>query len=69
MKKVIRDDDCIVTDEKKDMLKGEIGDVLWYVAQFCTEIGLDLEEVAQSNLDKLNSRKERGTLEGDGDCR
>jgi NTP pyrophosphatase (non-canonical NTP hydrolase) len=43
--------------------------VLWYVAQVATEAGLDLEVVAQANLDKLLSRQERGVLSGSGDAR
>jgi hypothetical protein len=43
--------------------------VLWYVAQVATEAGLELEEVAQANLDKLLSRQQRGVLSGSGDVR
>jgi NTP pyrophosphatase (non-canonical NTP hydrolase) len=43
--------------------------VLWYIAQFCTELGLNMEEVAKLNLEKLFSRKERGALHGEGDER
>ena len=43
--------------------------MLWYVAQVATEAGLDLEEIAQANLDKLLSRQERGVLSGSGDSR
>jgi hypothetical protein len=39
------------------------------VAQVATEAGLDLEAVAQANLDKLLSRQERGVLSGSGDAR
>lgn len=50
-------------------LKAELGDVLWYLAQLSTELGLDLDSVAQENLAKLASRQERGALQGDGDSR
>ena len=51
------------------VLKKELGDVLWYVAQVATELDLSLEEIAEFNLEKLFSRKERGKLSGEGDDR
>ena len=48
---------------------GEISDVLWYLTQICTELGLTLEEVAEANLTKLFSRQARGVISGDGDVR
>ncbi len=50
-------------------LKGELGDVLWYLSQVATDLGISLDEVAESNIEKLKSRKERGTLGGSGDDR
>ena len=47
----------------------ELGDVLWYVAQLATELGLDLDDVAEANLEKLLSRQRRGVLSGSGDDR
>lgn len=44
----------------------EQGDVCWYMARLSRDVGLNLGEVAQANLDKLRSRKERGVLSGDG---
>jgi len=55
--------------ERRDDLKKELGDVLWYVASAARELGFDLSDVAQANLDKLAGRKERGTLQGSGDNR
>lgn len=69
IKKVIRDDGGEVSGEKKREIKKELGDVLWYVAQIASELGLSLEDIAETNLEKLFSRKERGTLHGSGDSR
>jgi NTP pyrophosphatase (non-canonical NTP hydrolase) len=69
IKKVMRDHEGVVNDEYKQILKKELGDVLWYVAGLCTELDLDMAEVAEENINKLFSRKERGKLQGDGDNR
>jgi NTP pyrophosphatase (non-canonical NTP hydrolase) len=69
VKKLLRDDGGVMSDERRAALAGELGDVLWYVAQVATEAGLDLEEIAQANLDKLLSRQRRGVLSGSGDSR
>jgi NTP pyrophosphatase (non-canonical NTP hydrolase) len=69
VKKLLRDDDGVMSRERRGALAGELGDVLWYVAQVATEAGLDLEEIAQGNLDKLLSRQRRGVLSGSGDSR
>jgi NTP pyrophosphatase (non-canonical NTP hydrolase) len=66
---VIRDDGGTLTDERRRAMSKELGDVLWYVAQIATELGLDLDEVAQANLEKLLSRQRRGVLSGSGDDR
>ena len=69
MKKVIRDKGGVVDDETRQELSKELGDVLWYVANLATELGLDLGEIAQENLDKLSSRQQRNRLRGSGDNR
>jgi NTP pyrophosphatase (non-canonical NTP hydrolase) len=69
VKKLLRDDDGVMSRERREALAGELGDVLWYVAQVATEAGLDLEDIAQGNLDKLLSRQRRGVLSGSGDSR
>ncbi|MGH8570984.1 MAG: nucleoside triphosphate pyrophosphohydrolase family protein, partial [Gammaproteobacteria bacterium] len=69
VKKTIRDDGGVLTAERREALGAELGDVLWYVAQLATEAGLDLDELAQANLDKLQSRQRRAVLQGSGDSR
>jgi NTP pyrophosphatase (non-canonical NTP hydrolase) len=68
-KKVIRDDGGEVTPQRREAMAKELGDVLWYVAQLASELGLELEQVARDNLDKLLSRQRRGVLSGSGDER
>jgi NTP pyrophosphatase (non-canonical NTP hydrolase) len=69
IKKIFRDKGGQISEEDRQALKSELGDVLWYLAQICTELDLSLEEVAQFNLEKLLSRMERGQIRGDGDVR
>jgi NTP pyrophosphatase (non-canonical NTP hydrolase) len=69
IKKVIREKDGIVSDEDREEIKKELGDVLWYVTQIAAELGLSLNDVAEKNIEKLYSRMERGKLGGDGDNR
>jgi NTP pyrophosphatase (non-canonical NTP hydrolase) len=68
-KKAIRDDGGSVSDERRAAMAKELGDVLWYVAQLASELGLALEDVARENLEKLSSRQRRGVLSGSGDER
>jgi NTP pyrophosphatase (non-canonical NTP hydrolase) len=69
IKKIFRDRAGVISDEDRQALKYELGDVLWYLTQICTELNLTLEEVAAANLEKLFSRLERGQIRGDGDER
>ena len=69
IKKVFRDKGGEISEETRSALKAELGDVLWYIAQVCTELELSMGEVAEYNIEKLYSRLERGTIRGDGDER
>ena len=69
IKKMVRDDGGVLSDERRDALAKELGDVLWYVAQLASEAGLDLDAIAGANLQKLLSRRDRGVLQGSGDDR
>ena len=69
VKKAIRDDGGILTEDRREALAAELGDVLWYVAQLATEAGLELDAIAEANLQKLLSRQARQVLAGSGDRR
>jgi NTP pyrophosphatase (non-canonical NTP hydrolase) len=69
VKKIFRDKGGVIGEADREALKQELGDVLWYLAQICTELDLTLEEVAEANLEKLFSRLERNAIHGDGDSR
>jgi len=69
IKKIFRDEDGILTDRKKEELKHELGDVLWYLSSLAGELGISLKDIAKTNIEKLQSRKERGKIKGDGDYR
>ena len=69
VKKIFRDRGGEISDGDREALKQELGDVLWYLAQICTELDLSMQEVAEANLVKLFSRLERGKIRGDGDSR
>ena len=63
----IRNEQDIIEFEKG--LRAELGDILWFVAGIAEVMGWDLSEVAQENIAKLSSRKERGVIDGNGDNR
>ncbi len=69
IKKIFRDKSGVISAADREALKGELGDVLWYLAQVCTELEISFDEVAEHNIEKLYSRLERGKIGGDGDNR
>lgn len=69
IKKIIRDNGGIISEVQRQEIKKELGDVLWYVSQLATELKLDLDDVAFSNIVKLYSRLERDVISGSGDNR
>ena len=69
IKKVIRDKKGKIDEETSAEIKKELGDVLWYVSQLASELKLDLNSIAEKNIEKLYSRMDRGKLKGSGDNR
>lgn len=69
IKKLYRDRDGVLDDEYRSLIVKEIGDVLWYLATLCTELGVNFEDAANANIDKLRKRMVEGTIKGNGDTR
>ena len=69
IKKIMRDNEGAVSDQHKAEILKELGDVLWYLSNLASELDLDLADVAEQNIRKLFSRKQRGRLKGNGDNR
>lgn len=44
----------------EEKLIDELGDVLWYIAQTAVGLNVDLEEIAQHNVEKLKRRYPEG---------
>lgn len=69
VKKMLRDDDGILTPERRLSIVKELGDVLWYVANMARRLEVSLETVAQMNLVKIEDRTSRNVQSGSGDSR
>lgn len=67
VKKYIRDGGHFLS--LSELLLPEIGDALWYIAALCSELDISMNDVAENNLAKLQSRVDRNKLHGSGDDR
>ena len=69
IKRIYRDDDGKLTEERRAEISKELGDVLWYLAILARDVGLPFEKIAHENLQKLFKRMEEKKLQGEGDNR
>lgn len=68
-KKIIRDKQGIISEDDKQNITKELGDILWYVAVVADYLHVPLQMVALENLNKLNDRRQRNVQRGNGDNR
>ncbi len=68
-KKIIRDKGGQVSAEDRLEIIKELGDVLWYVSAIATYLDISFDDVAEINLKKLEDRRKRNKLHGEGDKR
>jgi len=69
IKKILRDDNGIISEQKRLEIMKELGDVMWYIAALSSELKVSLEDVAKININKLKSRRSRNKIRGSGDNR
>ena len=69
IKKILRDKNGVLADEDRLAIAKELGDVLWYLASIARYLDVPLSEVARGNIEKLESRYQRGKIHGSGDER
>ena len=67
--KIYRDNNGELNRDSIHALVLEMGDVLWYLAELATYLGVDLSQVAACNLQKLADRAARNKIQGSGDDR
>jgi len=65
IKKLLRDKTRF---SSADIIK-ELGDVVFYATALANYYDANLQEVIETNIDKLDGREKRGTLGGSGDNR
>jgi NTP pyrophosphatase (non-canonical NTP hydrolase) len=68
-KKWIRDGNADIAQLDTKNVAKELGDIVWYIAVVAHDLGISFDDIALANIEKLRSRKERGTLRGSGDDR
>lgn len=69
IKKMYRDYEGILDDERRKAIGNELGDVLWYLSILADQLHLTLEDVALLNIEKRKQRKLTGSERGEGDNR
>lgn len=69
VKKILRNDDGVISEEMREALKHEVGDVLWYLSQFSRLLGFSVSEAAEANLKKIADRRARNVIKSTGDNR
>lgn len=56
VKKMIRDKGRQLSEEDRQEILKELGDVLWYVAKVASKLDFSLEDVANRHLQKMKER-------------
>jgi NTP pyrophosphatase (non-canonical NTP hydrolase) len=60
IKKITRDDGGDISEDRRQKLILELGDVLWYVTRIASVIDVSLRDVIEGNVAKLTERRMNG---------
>lgn len=55
---ILNKPDASITNNERDILRNELGEILMYLTRTIYHSGLTLDEVMQYNVDKQNNRQE-----------
>jgi hypothetical protein len=69
IKKAIRDSEGVISTEKIDLIRTYLTAIHYFIIGIAAFMGISIDQVMQDNIDKLQSRKDRGVLGGSGDNR
>ena len=60
IKKLERDDNNILTDNRLQKIKLELGDVLWYYIGICNKLDVSIDDIIKENIKKLQDYNAAG---------
>lgn len=66
LKKVMRDDNYKITEDKQLKLIEELGDVFWYLIILCYQLKIDPDLILEMNIVKLTERMKNNTIHDQG---
>lgn len=58
IKKLERDDNNQLKEDRRNKIITELGDTMWYFTGICNQIGCSLQEVLENNMEKLSQRNQ-----------
>lgn len=69
VKKCLRDNNGVFSNQVKTDIMRELADVLWYIWATADDMGYTLEDVMEIGIEKVEKRQKTNTIHGSGDNR
>ena len=54
IKKLERDDNNILDNDRKNKIRLELGDTMWYIFGICNKLNIDFNDILKDNILKLS---------------